>query len=134
MYSLTSYSCQLYQVMYYNRDTLFLCLQSLVVSEAEFGNKKQALESARSVVHIASRNGTVQNGSAPHQEEGRRAASWALSFDKMLMDPAGLATFTVRSYFLPLSKMFMFRQVIEDTLIWNKQFLGFFCHLSFHHF
>ena len=90
--------------MYYKRYTVFFCLQSLVVSEAEFGNKKQALESARSVVYITSRNGSVQNGSVPHQEEGRRAASWALSFDKMLMDPAGLATFTVRNYFLPLKK------------------------------
>ncbi len=76
-------------------------MQSLVVSEAEFG-KKPGLESARSVANIAAQNGSVaQNGSAGGKahEEGRRAASWALSFDKMLQDHAGLATFTVSYLF-----------------------------------
>ena len=66
------------------------------MNDAEF-SKSQKLGGASSISSIASHahhqgeNGNAQLG---------RAASWAVSFEKLLQDEAGLAAFTVSSFYL----------------------------------
>ncbi len=73
-------------------------LQSLVVNDGDY-TKSQKLGGASSITSITSyskhENGHVQVG---------RAASWAVSFEKLLQDAAGLATFTVSNTVLSYSQ------------------------------
>ena len=61
------------------------------MSDVEFPQKK--LNGAPSVNNVLNSARTTENGNT----EFGRAAVWAVSFDHLLNDTAGLATFTVRS-------------------------------------
>ena len=84
---------------------LCICLQSLVVSEAEFpannNNNPDKLswqarqEGMSSVTTLTHRGLITARPSDGGVTRVGRAAGWAVSFDRLLKDKAGLATFTV---------------------------------------
>ena len=77
-------------ICYHLTNFFFLFFQSLVVSDSD-GKKTSKLAGSSSITSIVSQTSTEKST----KTSGGRAASWALSFDKLLADRAGLAAFTV---------------------------------------